>query len=85
MWDIISQIAIFTLGAAAIILVAEKNKWGFVFGLVSQPFWIITSYLNHQWGVFAVSIIYTLSWAYGIYQWFWGHEKRNRNSKREEA
>lgn len=38
MWDIISQVAIVFLGAGAIILVAKKNKWGFVLGLASQPF-----------------------------------------------
>ncbi len=46
MYEIISQIAIFILGVGAIILVAKKNKWGFVFGLLSQPFWFITSYVN---------------------------------------
>lgn len=79
MWDSISQVAIFSLGTAAIILVAEKNKWGFVLGLVSQPFWIATSIINHQSGVFALSIISTLTWAWGVYQWFWGHEKKNKS------
>jgi len=52
MHETISQIAIFILGAEAIILVAKKNKWGFVAGLLSQPFWFITSYINKQWGIF---------------------------------
>lgn len=30
MWDTISQIAVFVLGTSAIVLVAKKNKWGFV-------------------------------------------------------
>jgi nicotinamide riboside transporter PnuC len=71
MWDIIAQIGIAVFGVAAIIMVAKKNKWGFVFGLISQPFWYITSYLNGQWGVFFVSIIYTASWTYGVYNWFY--------------
>jgi nicotinamide riboside transporter PnuC len=71
MIDIIVQIAIFILGASAIILVARKNKWGFVIGLLSQPFWFITSYQNQQWGIFLVGIIYTISWIYGIYEWFY--------------
>ena len=71
MWEIISQIIIFIFGIAAIILVARKNKWGFVFGLLSQPFWYITSYLHEQWGVFFLSIGYTLSWLYGVYVWFY--------------
>lgn len=73
--DNISQIAVFILGAPAIILVAKKNKWGFVIGLLSQPFWFITSFLNKQWGVFFVSFIYTLSWCLGIYEWFFKKSK----------
>ena len=80
MFDNISQIAIFVLGAAAIILVAKKNKWGFVVGFLSQPFWYITAYINEQWGVFFVSFIYTASWSYGIYEWFF----KDKNKKVKE-
>jgi len=80
MLDIISQIAIFAFGVAAIILVAKKNKWGFVFGLLTQPFWYITSYIHQQWGVFFVSLAYTFSWIYGIYKWFYvDKEKKKKN------
>ena len=68
--DEIAQIGIAVFGVAAIILVAKKNRWGFVFGLISQPFWLVTSYLNKQWGVLLLSVIYVGSWAYGIYEWF---------------
>lgn len=74
--DLISQIGIAIFGVTAIILVAKKNKWGFVLGLISQPFWYITSFINKQWGVFFVSIIYTFSWALGIYEWFFKNKKR---------
>lgn len=50
MYDSISQVAIFILGAGSIILIAKKNKWGFVLGLLSQPFWFITAYINEQGG-----------------------------------
>ncbi|MES2971495.1 MAG: nicotinamide mononucleotide transporter [Patescibacteria group bacterium] len=69
--DNIAQVGIAVFGITAIILVAKKNKWGFVFGLASQPFWLITSYVNKQWGVLFVSVIYTFTWAYGIYEWFY--------------
>jgi nicotinamide riboside transporter PnuC len=68
--DTIAQIGIAIFGVTAIILVAKKNKWGFVFGLASQPFWLITSFLNKQWGVFFLSMIYVFSWALGVYEWF---------------
>jgi len=70
-WDGISQIIIFFFGISAIILIDRKNKWGFVIGLASQPFWLITSYINHQSGVFLLSIVYTFAWMYGIYRWFY--------------
>jgi len=76
MWDQISQFAIFIFGALGILLIAKKNKWGFVFGLLTQPFWYITSFIHRQWGVFFVSIGYTLSWLYGVYQWFSDKEKK---------
>jgi len=70
MWDTIAQIGVTIFGVIAIILVSRKNRWGFVFGLLSQPFWFITSYCNKQWGVFFLTVIYTFSWIYGIYEWF---------------
>ena len=76
MWNIISQIGITIFGVTAIILVARKNKWGFVFGLLSQPFWFITSFINKQWGIFFLSIVYTGSWILGIYEWFFKKEKK---------
>lgn len=75
MYDIISQFAIPILGGVAVVLVAKKNKWGFVAGLASQPFWFVTSIVNKQWGVLIVSIIFTFSWALGIYEWFFKKEK----------
>lgn len=75
--DLISQIMITVTGVTAIFLVARKNKWGFVIGLVSAPFWFITSYLNDQWGVFLLNIAYTMNWIYGIYVWFWRDRKKD--------
>ncbi len=79
--DLISQIAIFTFGVSAIFLVARKNKWWFVVGLAVQPFWYITSYINWQRGIFFVSIVYTISWGYGIYERFWKDKKIKNDRK----
>jgi len=75
MWDTISQIGVAIFGVTAIILVSKKNKWGFVLGLLSQPFWYITSFINKQWGIFFLSIVYTGSWILGIYEWFFKEKK----------
>jgi len=77
MWDSISQVVLSILSPVAIILVAKKNKWGFIIGLTTQPFWFITSLANQQWGVFFVSLLYTGSWMLGIYEWFFKKEKVN--------
>lgn len=70
MVEIIAQVCIFTLGVLSIILIAQKNKWGFVCGLATQPFWYYTTYVHGQWGIFFLNIAYTVSWTYGIFKWF---------------
>ena len=57
--DVISQLGIVVFGLSAMFLVARKNKWGFVVGLISQPFYIYSSYSKGQWGIFFVSFFYT--------------------------
>ena len=68
--EIITQICIGLFGVLAVILVARKNKWGFVFGLISQPFWLITSLKHKQWGIVILAFVYAFSWGYGVRQWF---------------
>jgi hypothetical protein len=70
MLDIISQVAIFIFGVTSLILITKKNKWGFVIALFGQPFYFYTSYVNRQWGLFLVTLVYTIIWAYGATQWF---------------
>lgn len=80
-WDAISQVAIALFGITAIILIAKKNKWGFVFGLISQPFWYITASIHGQWGVVFISMAYTCSWIFGVYQWFYRERKPKERAK----
>ena len=54
----IAQIGIISLGVTAVFLVSRKNKWGFVIGLISQPFYFITSILNQQIGIFITTFLY---------------------------
>jgi len=78
MWDFIAQIGIVFFGISSILLVALKNKWGFVLGLVSEPFFFLTAVINHQWGLFILTIGYTFSWSLGIYIWFFRKHKKIR-------
>lgn len=75
MLDTICQFGIIIFGLLSIFLIARKNRWGFVFGLLAQPFWFITTYTNQQWGIFLLAAAYTVTWAYGIWEWFFKKEK----------
>ncbi len=74
--DNVSQVAIAILGISSIVLIAKKNKWGFVAGLITQPFWFTTTYIHKQWGIFALSFVSSGIWLYGFYQWFFADNKK---------
>lgn len=76
--EIIAQIGIALFGLLAIFLVARKNKWGFVLGLISVPFWFVTAIINGQWGIFLLNIAYTASWIYGVWRWFYKQQNRRK-------
>ncbi len=75
MLDLLSQSVITVGGLAAILLVSRNNRWGFVVGFLQQPFWFVTTILNHQWGMFILSLAYSLTWTYGVYRNFWKREE----------
>ena len=77
--DIVAQIGLGLFSLLAILFVCFESKWGFVFGLMAQPFWFMTSYLNHQWGVFSLTIVYTGIWIFGCIRWF--RKKREKPIK----
>ena len=44
--------------------VDKRSVWGFVIGLIGQPFWIYATYKTQQWGMLGVSIW----WGYWQFQ-----------------
>ena len=66
-----TQIFIMLFGVTAIWLSQSNDvkyrKYACVFGLLGQPFWFYAAYHAEQWGIFAVCVLYTLSWAKGFY------------------
>jgi hypothetical protein len=67
--DGLLQFAIAALSLAAMVMIASAgplHKWGFVVGLVSQPFWILATWRARQWGMLALSIVYIFVWIFGI-------------------
>jgi hypothetical protein len=74
----ISQVFIFILGASSIYLVGRNDKiskYGFIIGLMSQPFWLYSTSMDKNWGMFALCLVYTFSWINGIYNHFYKKQK----------
>ena len=44
---------------------------GYLIGLAGQPAWLVTTWWAEQWGLFAVSIVYTALYARGA----WVHRR----------
>ena len=71
----ISQIGIVFFGVLAAWLTQQANesrkKYACIFGLISQPFWFYSAIETNQWGIFLLSIIYTVVWLIGFKNyWF---------------
>ena len=69
----VSQVGIIFFGALSVYLVGRRDKWqrwGYIAGLCSQPFWFVSSWKAAQWGIFAVSVWYTFSWLNGVWNYW---------------
>ena len=69
--EIIVQSIIMFTGIIAIYLTQQENrkdwkKYACIFGLISQPFFLYTTYVNDQIGMFILSIMYTYVWYIGF-------------------
>src|SRR4051794_33783084 len=42
------------------------RRWACIFGLLAQPFWFYAAWKAEQWGILAISTLYTYAWARGI-------------------
>ena len=69
-FDVI-QVVITITGAIAIWAVNNPNprisRYGCIFGLIGEPFWLYTSWTTGAWGIFILACIYTGCWAMGCY------------------
>ena len=76
------QAIILILGGAAIWLISRREKWmrwGYIIGLISQPFFMYATYQEKQWGIFALAIWYSYSYSQGIYN-YWIRKEKDGNS-----
>jgi nicotinamide riboside transporter PnuC len=67
--DIILQLIIAVLGIITIYLLAEKKRAGFMIGLISEPFWLWSSWNNKQWGIVFLCFVYAYLYWKGWKKW----------------
>lgn len=82
------QVAIVLFSALGIWFINQDRpwaKWGNVLGLIAQPFWLVTTYQNEQWGMFLLTVFYIYCWCQGIYNNFFKHGARWQNNNDCEA
>ena len=60
----IITVTIFNIGSIKII------KYGSLSSLITQPFWIYSTYTNQQYGMFLLSLYYTVMAGIGVYRGF---------------
>lgn len=46
------------------------HKWAPIFGILSQPFWLYSTWTAGLYGIFLLSVLYTLIWAYGCWKYW---------------
>lgn len=71
-WGHLGQVALTILSSLAIWIAQDDRRhvrrWGAVFGLISQPFWFYTAFQTQAWGIFIMTVVYSLSWGRGVWQ-----------------
>ncbi len=71
------HIGIAFFGIAAIWVVGRPGswrRWGYVLGLMSQPFWFIMAVSDKNCALFVLSLFYAASWARGVWYHFFAFD-----------
>lgn len=66
-----NQLAIFIFGGLAVFLLARSDKWqkwGYLSGLISEPFWIYAAWQADQWAVILLALWWAVWYAVGFYR-----------------
>ena len=72
--DTLSQVAIVVLGGGSTWVLSRKGewrKWGYLLGLLSEPFWLYTMVVAKQWALLPLVGWYTYSWSCGVLNHLW--------------
>jgi len=64
----INQIFILFFSSLSIFYLSGKKniKCGFILGLCGQPFWLYTTFVSEQWGIFLVSFWFVFNYIRGL-------------------
>lgn len=80
----IAQLGISLFGCVAFLLVLREEpraqRWGVVFGLISNPFWWLMVVATAQWITIPLHCLYTYGWlrkAWKLRIWQWSSGDRN--------
>jgi hypothetical protein len=76
---VLDQLGILVTGVVAVWLTQHKReswrRWACIFGLLGQPFWFYAAWKAEQWGIIAISMLYTYAWARGIWTYWLASER----------
>ena len=71
---VVDQLGILLTGVIAVWLTQQKReswrRWACIFGLLGQPFWFFAAWKAEQWGILAISTLYTYAWTRGIWTYW---------------
>jgi len=68
----ISQSFLFVFSGMAIWMVSGKKpwkRWGYLVGLMGQPFWFYAAIVSEQWGILLLTCWYTYAWSRGVWNY----------------
>jgi threonine/homoserine efflux transporter RhtA len=72
--EMVGQVLLAILGCLSLYTVTHKEasvrRYGAVFGLAAEPFWLYSAWDNQQWGIFFLCGIYSFRWAQVLYRDF---------------
>jgi hypothetical protein len=72
---LIAQLGLSVFGLTAVYLSqdarASRRRWACIAGLCAQPFWFFETIGSAQWGMVALSAVYTLAWLRGFHSYWW--------------
>lgn len=70
----IDQVMIGVCGVTSVFLSQAKTRnvqrWACLFGLAAQPFWFYATWKAEQWGIMALTVVYSIGWLRGIWNYW---------------